>query len=59
MIGFKEDEITTGQAAEIVGCTPQTIKNHILKQKLKATRRGYRYAIKKEDFEAWKKEQNF
>jgi excisionase family DNA binding protein len=59
MIGFENNELTTGQAAEQVGCTPQTIKNHIKGGKLKATLRGTRYAIKKEDLQAWRIANNF
>lgn len=54
MIGIKENELTTGQAAKLAGCTLQTIKNHIKKGNLKATFRAGKYAIKKADFEAWK-----
>lgn len=59
MIGFENNELTTGQAAELIGCTANTIKNHIKAGKLKATLRGTRYAIKKEDLQAWKIANNY
>jgi len=58
MIGFKPDEITTVQAAELAGCHQNTILYHIKKGSLPATRRAGKNAIKKADFEAWKESQN-
>lgn len=57
MIGFKPDEITTVQAAELAGCHQNTILYHIKTGKLPATRRAGKNAIKKADFEAWKESQ--
>jgi excisionase family DNA binding protein len=58
MIGFKENEMTTVQAAALAGCHQNTILYHIKTGKLKATMRAGKNAINKADFEAWRKEQN-
>ena len=58
MIGFKNDEITTVQAAALAGCHQNTILYHIKTGKLKAIMRAGKNAINKADFEAWRKEQN-
>ena len=59
MIGFENNELTTGQAAQLIGCTANTIKRHIKAGKLQATLRGTRYAIKKEDLQAWRIANNY
>lgn len=55
---IKENELSTGQAASMVGCSVQTIKNHINSGNLKASKRGRYWVIKSDDLEAWRKAQN-
>lgn len=55
---IKNNELSTGKAAALVGCSVQTIKNHINSGSLTASKRGRYWVIKADDLQAWRQAQN-